>query len=218
MLGASALTFGIALASAPALAQWGNDYGSGSSANPRVGPGNVEPGSAYGVPSAEPNNPRVPAPQFWIADASLFIANAQNTANVLAMEQSLNMPAPEILSGQARLLTQTTNRAVYSLLWLQQNAESTNPRAVPAIRAAVGQLAAAQAQASRLEDAAASGALGPSFEVTVRSALGHIVIAQRWMSQVGAAFGVPQLASVGTQNPAAGGMNLPSPYGETNAR
>jgi len=219
MLGAPALAIGIALASTPALAQWGNDNSYGSSTdNPRVVPSYPEQGPTYGTPSMQPNNPRITAPQFWVADASLYIANAQNTATVLAMEQSLNMPAPQLVSRQARLLPQTTTRAVYSLLSLQQNAETTNPRVVPSIRAAVGQLAAAQAQASRLEEAAASGVVGPSFEVMVRSALGHIVMAQRWMGQIGAAFGVPQLASVGTHNPAAGGMNMQNSNGESNAR
>jgi hypothetical protein len=217
-LGASAVALGLALASGPALAQWGNDNGYNPSANPRVGPGFPEVGSAYVGPPVETNNLRVVVPQLWLADAVLFIANAQNAANILAMEQPLNAPAPQVLAGQARFLTQATNRALYSLLALQQNAEAMNPRVVPSIRAAVGHLVAAQAQSSRVEDAAASGMLGPSFEVSVRSALGHLVMAQRWMAPVGSAFGVPQITSLGARNPVIGGTNAPGWSGDTNAR
>ncbi|APR84805.1 Hypothetical protein A7982_10154 [Minicystis rosea] len=141
------------------------------------------------------------APQAWIADAALFIGNAANTAHVLGVEQGLHAHAPQILGNQAQFLTTATNRALTSLIALQQNAEATNPSAVPEIRSAVGHLVAAQAQAAQVADAANAGVLGPTFDTAVRATLGHLAAADRSVSAIGRAYGAPQLAQAGSACP-----------------
>jgi len=211
-LGAAALVLGLGLAAAPAHAQVGG-YGFNPHANPRVGPAMPGGMNSFGTPMVETPILRVSLPHMWLADASLFIGNAQNAANVLAMEQSLNAQAPELLGSQARFLSESIQRALFSLSALQQNAEAQNPRAVPAIQGAVSQLVAARSRAAQVENAANAGVLGPAWEVTIRSALGHVRFAQQWMAHVSNAYGLPQFADIGPTAPRFGA----GVRGQTNA-
>jgi hypothetical protein len=136
-----------------------------------------------------------PIPQFWFADASMFIGSAANAAHVLSLEEGLNEQAPQVLGNQAQFLLAATNRALASLEQLEQNAEATKPSAVPGIRAAIGQLVSARAQATQAAAAVREGQLGPTFATTVRSSLGHLAAAEREMSLIGRAYAVPQFAT-----------------------
>ena len=132
-----------------------------------------------------------------MADAALFIGNAANTAHVIDLERGLNVPSPAVLGNQASFLLAATNRALTSLMALQQHAEATNPKAVDEIRKTVGHLVAAQAQASQVADAANSGVLGPAFETTTRATLTHLNAAERSMSGIGRAYGAQTFAAAG---------------------
>jgi uncharacterized protein YbjQ (UPF0145 family) len=136
-----------------------------------------------------------PIPQFWLADAAMFIGSAANAAHVLSLEESLNVQAPQVLGNQAQFLLATTNRALSSMEQLQQNAEAMNPNAVPGIRVAIGQLVAARAQAVQAAVAVRDGVLGPTFMTTIRSSLGRGEVAEREMSVIGRAYSVPQFAA-----------------------
>jgi hypothetical protein len=144
-----------------------------------------------------PPAPVAPIPQFWLADASMFIGSAANAAHTLSLEESLNVQAPQVLGNQAQFLIATTNRALSSLEQLQQNAEATNPSAVPGIRVAIGQLVAAKAQAAQAAASVREGVLGPPFLTTVRSSLGHLAAAERELTHIGRAYSVPQFATAG---------------------
>lgn len=135
-----------------------------------------------------------PVPQYWIADASLFIVNAANTAAVLYKEQGLSVQEPMILGNQAEFLVEATDRALSSLEELLSNAEATNPDAVPSIRIAMAELTAAKAQAQAVADAANNGELGPTYVVTVRSALDHLKAAEDAMGDIAKDYRAGDLA------------------------
>ncbi len=130
-----------------------------------------------------------PVPQYWLADASLFVANAGNAAQTLANEQTLGVQAPSVLGNQAQFLLASTDRALSSLAALEAHAEATNPRAVPEIRAAIDQLTAAKGQAQQTLDAASAGTLGPTGQGTIRSTYEHLQAAAREMGAVGRTYG-----------------------------
>jgi len=134
-------------------------------------------------------------PQFWIADASLFIGNAANAAHVLSVEEGLDIQAPRVLGDQASFLLAATNRAISSLVQLQQSAESTDPAAVPSIQMAVSQLTAAKAMAGQAAEAVNAGTYGPAFTTNVRSALAHLAAAEREMQTVGRHFNAQHLTT-----------------------
>jgi hypothetical protein len=132
-----------------------------------------------------------PVPQYWLADASLFVANAGNAAQALANEQSLGVQAPSVLGNQAQFLLAATDRAMSSLQALQANAEATNPHAVPDIKAAMDELNAAKGQAKQALEAATSGTFGPSHQANIRSTYEHLQAADRELAGVGRAYGTP---------------------------
>jgi hypothetical protein len=168
-----------------------------------VGPletGAMGAGQGYGAgigqgEVTEPGRPSTsapaPVPQYWLADASLFVANAGNAAQTLANEQTLGVQAPSVLGNQAQFLLASTDRALSSLQSLQANAEATNPKAVPEIRAAIEQLNAAKGQAQQVLEAANTGTLGPGHQSTIRSAYEHLQNAEREMGMVGKSYGAP---------------------------
>lgn len=177
------------------------------------GYGQQQQGFGAGVPGQQQQSASigVAAPQFWIADAALFIGNAANTAHVLTQEQGLNAQAPQVLGNQAQFLVAAVNRALTSLIALQQSAESANPGAVPEIRGAVANLVAAQAQAGQVADAANAGIAGPTLDTTLRATMAHLTAAERSMASVGRAYGAPQLALAGTCPTRAFGAGLGAP-------
>jgi hypothetical protein len=195
--GAVALALGVALAAAPAFAQTGASGGAfpgGQGANagaPGFGQG------TYGENGHGGQGADAVVPQYWLADASLFIGNAARAADVLSMEEILSVPAPQILGNQAQVLIESTNIALARLAALQQIALATNPAALPAIRAAAGQVTAARMQAMQVARAAGSGVIGPAFGVPVRSALAHLLAAEQAMIEAGQAYGAPALATAG---------------------
>ncbi len=130
-----------------------------------------------------------PVPQYWLADASLFAANARNAAQALASEQIVLVHAPGVLSNQAQFMIAATDRAISSLASLQAHAESARPAAVSGIVDAMNQLTAARAQETLALEATDQGTLGPGQESTVRSAYEHLQAAERSMTGVGRAYG-----------------------------
>jgi hypothetical protein len=138
-----------------------------------------------------------PVPQYWLADATLFIGSAANAAHVLGVEEGMNLQAPQVLGDQTAFLLAATSRALASLMQLQQHAQSQDPSAVPSLRTAVGQLIAARASATQAADAVNAGILGPTFTTNVRAVQGHLAAAEREMQNAGRAFGAQQLAASG---------------------
>ena len=166
-------------------------YGAG------VGPGGEE--SPEGVEPGKPGaSAPAPVPQYWLADASLFVANASNAAQTLANEQTLGVQAPSVLGNQAQFLLASTDRAISSLKALRASAEVTHPRALADIRGAMNELMAAKAQAKQALDAANEGTLGPGDEGALRSTYEHLQAAERDVQGAGRAIGAPgfTLASV----------------------
>jgi hypothetical protein len=157
----------------------------------------VGPSGEQGVEQGERQGERqgthaaaAPVPQYWLADASLFVANAGNAAQTLANEQALGIQAPSVLGNQAQFLLGSIERSISSLSALQANAEATNPRVVSDIRAALDQLVAAKGQAQQAMDAANAGALGPKQQAAIRSTYEHLQAAERDMGAVGRGFGI----------------------------
>ncbi len=172
-------------------AQPGGQEGFGARGQEGAGSGAGAYG-AYNRP-ATPNAESVP--QFWIADASLFIGNAANAAHTLSVEEGLDIQAPQVLGDQASFLLAATNRAISSLVQLQQNAEQFEPTAVPAIRMAVSQLTAAKAMGGQAAQMANAGVLGPPFTTNVRSALAHLAAAERELQTVGRTYNAQHLTT-----------------------
>lgn len=146
-----------------------------------------------------------PVPQYWLADASIFIRNAANTARTMSKEQSLNVQAPQIIGSQAQFLVNSAGRALADLNGLLQNANATNPQAVPRIRRAMAELVAAQAQAHQVFVTASQGALGPTYSVTVTAALGHLQAAEREIAAITRAYGAGFGTGLGIGGGAQGG-------------
>jgi hypothetical protein len=162
----------------------GMSQGYGAGVGPS-GEGNAE-GGGQGQPGASAS---APVPQYWLADASLFVANARNAAQTLANEQALGVQAPSVLGNQAQFLLASTDRALSSLKALHASAEVTHPRALADIRSAMDELVAAKAQAKQAIEAANSGALGPGDQGTIRSTYEHLQAAERGVEGAGRAFG-----------------------------
>jgi hypothetical protein len=162
--------------------------GTGAGAGQGYGAGIGQVGEV-GEPGRLSSTAPAPVPQYWLADASLFVANAGNAAQTLANEQTLGVQAPSVLGNQAQFLLAATERAISSLASLQANAEATNPKAVPEIRSAMEQLTAAKGQAQQVLDAANAGTIGPSHQSTIRSAYEHLQSAERNMAAVGREYG-----------------------------
>jgi hypothetical protein len=136
------------------------------------------------------------APQFWIADATIFSANAWNTATIMSREAMLNIQNQDILASQARFLTNAIDRSLSDIKSLQQNALNTNVNAVPVIRIAAAQLQAARTQAQDVAQSTSQGQLGPAFRATLQSTIQHLENAQQVLQQVGQAYQAPELASL----------------------
>lgn len=149
----------------------------------------------------QPDEVSALVPQYWIANASLHIANAHNVTRILLVEQELAVQQSEILSEQAQILNASINRAIESLQALEENALATKPSAVPAIRGLLAQLTVAQVQASVIANAAADGQLGPIFEVTLRSLQQHLTNAQDGMVAVAQEYGARDLVLSGGATP-----------------
>jgi hypothetical protein len=195
--GAAALGLALGLVSAAAFAQ--SEEGNAPSKPDQPSKSDQGQQGQQGQPGIYPMAQQGPGtPQHWIADAALFIGNASNTANVLGMEQQLDVASPQVLGNQAQFLLAATNRALSSLLALQQSAEGGKPGTVNDIRSAVGHLVAAQAQAAQVADAASAGIHGPAFDTTVRSAQNHLTAASRALLPIGRAYGATQLAMSGS--------------------
>ncbi len=160
----------------------GMSQGYGAGVGPSGEQGGAEPGRAV-APAA--------VPQYWLADASLFVANAGNAAQTLANEQALGVQAPSVLGNQAQFLLAATDRAISSLTALEANAEATNPRAAAEIRATMDQLHAAKGQAKQALDAANGGTFGPTHLASIRSTYEHLQAAERQLAGVGRAYGAP---------------------------
>jgi hypothetical protein len=130
-----------------------------------------------------------PVPQYWLADASLFITSADNAAQTLAGEQPLSVQAPSVLGNQAQFLLAAASRALSSLAALEANAEATNPRAVSEIRGAMNELTAAKGQASQVLDATNNGTFGPNQQAAIRSAHEHLQTAEKAIHAADRAYG-----------------------------
>jgi hypothetical protein len=130
-----------------------------------------------------------PVPQYWVSDASIFIRNAANTARTMTREQSLNVQAPQVIGSQAQFIVNSTGRALADLNGLLQNAEATNPSAVPQIRQAMAELVAAQTQAHQVFQQASQGDLAPGYAATLQTALTHLQASERQLGQIWQAYG-----------------------------
>lgn len=164
-------------------------------------------GPAFGAgmgPTGAAASTGAPVPQYWIADTSVFINSARGAAKALQLEQSINVSAPNVLGNQAQFVLATIGRALTSLGALSQNAQATKPSAIASIRSVVGELVAAQAQASQVLDAASSGVFGPAYNVTAQSAATHLAAAERGMLNVADAYGA-RLFALGPTGGGGGG-------------
>jgi hypothetical protein len=133
-------------------------------------------------------------PQYWIADASIFVANAYDTTGVMEKEGRFNVQAPGILTQQSQYVLNCVSRALQDMGALQENSLATNPQALPAIRYIIGQLEAAQAQARMAAQTTSQGQLGPTYQVSVQSAMAHLGHALKALPAVGQSYGASQLA------------------------
>lgn len=133
-------------------------------------------------------------PQYWVAGVSIYTGSALTTAHMMTREARFNVQAPGILGSQARFLVGAIDRALRDLEALQRNSIETNPTAIPPIRYTVAQLQAARTQATRVAQAAAQGQLGPTYQVTIKSAQGHLISAGQALPAIGRVYGVEQIA------------------------
>jgi hypothetical protein len=138
-----------------------------------------------------------PVPQYWLADASLFLSAAGTAAQTISNEQSLGIQAPNVLGNQTQFMQAAINRALSSLSALQAHAEQQNPKAVPDILLASAQLQAAQAQLAQGQGGE-QGSLGPQYENKLRTAFSHLAQAEKAMQNVGRQYGAQQYAVAAT--------------------
>jgi hypothetical protein len=115
-----------------------------------------------------------PVPQYWITDASIFIQTAMNMVQGMLVEAQLNVIDPAVTGNQARFTTNSIGRAQSDLNDLLQNALDANPSAVAPLVNSIAYLTAASAQAHRASQVSNTGQLGPTYKVTLRSALNFL--------------------------------------------
>jgi hypothetical protein len=166
-----------------------------------VGPGapsekapseNVEPGGEAGKTHAPAT--KAPSPQYWIADTSLFIANAANAAQTLSNEQAIGTPAASVLGNHAQFLLESIERAAASISALESHAQLSNPRAAAELRSAIDQLTLAKGEAQQVLDAANSGQVGGTQEQMIHSTYDHLQAAERGVGAVARSFGLQRVA------------------------
>jgi len=124
-------------------------------------------------------------PQYGIAESALFIQHAGESASVLSRERDLSIQDPQTLGRQAQSMVDDCQSALDGLNRLLDNADATNPEAVPPIRDAIAEVTAALSQARTVAEAAQNGELGPTYDVTVREVGDHLERASRIMKDVG---------------------------------
>jgi hypothetical protein len=171
----AALACGFVLVLAPAFAQAGG----------------VQAPSQTAAAAAE-----APAPQYWIADASIFLGNALHTSAVMANEQLPAAQTPSLYSDQAAYLVNTIQRAIDDTAGLESGAAASNPQALLAIRAIAAELISAKSDAESLYGAATRSQLGTTYAATLTSANQHLQNAQRSLELVARMYGA-QNAMVG---------------------
>lgn len=123
-------------------------------------------------------------PPYWLAEASLLTANAANTAATIAKQEPYATRAPRVLEYETQVLNADLHRVLYSLEAIQQIAAGTNPATLPALREAIGKVAAAQADAAHLARMVEGGQLNASFVPTTKSAATHLREAERLISNI----------------------------------
>jgi hypothetical protein len=140
--------------------------------------------------------PEAPAPQYWIADASIFLGSALHTSAVMANEQFPAAQAPSLYTDQAVYLVNAIQRTIDDMSALESSAVAANPQAVPAIRAVAAELASARSDADLLYGATGRGQLGATFTATLTSANQHLQNARRSLELLARMYGA-QSAMVG---------------------
>lgn len=160
-------------------------------------------------PPAAPNTQRTPArpaarlaapvPQYYIADAAIFIRNAATTAALMDRERRLRVQESSMLASQGRFLVTAVHRALADLHALETNSRETNPEAILPIRLVIGHLVAARAETQVTENVADHELLGPVFAVTVSAALAHLQTAETALMDVARAYGAEPIIAGGAR-------------------
>jgi hypothetical protein len=109
-----------------------------------------------------------------LSDAEIFIAAARAAAEQMSQEGRFSVQSPPVMANQSQFLVNSIGRAIQDLQAAANSAQRTNPKAAPAIRSAIAQLAAAQTQANEVLQFASSGQLGPASHTALLSAVGHL--------------------------------------------
>lgn len=135
-------------------------------------------------------------PQYLVENISVLIDNAANHAEALVRQQRFSITDTDLLADQADRLLDAGEEALDLLYELQDNAEATNPEAVPALREAEGHLIAALQQADGVADLVDEGILGPTMEIQTRSIVRQLRDAKTAINQAARAYNVNLRSSV----------------------
>lgn len=184
-----AVVLGLGSTSAIAPAQIGGPHMAG------MGPAGVANAARPPMAISVPPINAAPVPEYWLADASIFLGNAAETASIMAREGAVNVEAPAFIGNQARYAVASAQRALIDLQALLNNAYRTNPSAVPSIRMAIAELVAALAQTHVVLDASMRGLMGPIFETSVSAAVAHLTAANRELPRIAEAYRIPAFSA-----------------------
>ncbi len=135
---------------------------------------------------------QAPTPEYWVADASIFLHSAVTTAEILEQEASLEQHSGEILGNQAQFLHSSISRAINSLETLQADARESNPQAVSSIDRALTQLQAANQSAQQIVQASQGELLGEQFSNNVQQLSQSLQDALQSLNQVATAYNATQ--------------------------
>jgi hypothetical protein len=114
------------------------------------------------------------APQYLIENVYVLLENSSNFADSLLRQQRYSITDTDLLSDQAERLVDDAEEALDLLDELMDNADATNPSAMPALREAEGNLNAAIDQAEGVLEYVDDGDLGPSMKIQARAAARYL--------------------------------------------
>jgi exonuclease VII small subunit len=129
-----------------------------------------------------------PSPQHLIADASLFLANARQTVEVMKKEATLDADAPAIIANQATYLESSLSRIESGLTALHDDALETRKDAAQTIEQTLQSLDMAQQQVNEIISGAEADTLDPMLIEMTTSVMRHLDEAVTSMNKVARAY------------------------------
>ncbi len=140
-----------------------------------------------------------PTPQYWVADASLFVQNARTAADIISKEANLDTVAPEAIANQARYLESSISRAINDMNALHEDAAEMNQEASDAIEQTLQNLESANQQVAEILQTAQTGDMGPTFTEMISSTVQTLEQAAGSLDQVARAYNAREFSTSGAR-------------------